>query len=46
MAHQVDGLNKGEAKNALAWAVFFNRLANCGTGASRTSATVPVVSPW
>jgi TnpA family transposase len=40
------GLNKGEAKNALARAVFFNRLGNCVTAVSRTSATEPLASTW
>jgi hypothetical protein len=36
------GLNKGEARNALARAVFFNRLGNPATAASSSSATGPV----
>jgi hypothetical protein len=34
------GLNKGEAKNALGKAVFFNRWAKCAIAASRTSVIV------
>lgn len=34
-------LNKGEARNALARAIFFNRLGNCATAHSRISAIVP-----
>ncbi len=33
------GLNKGEARNSLARAVFFNRLGEIGIGASSSSAT-------
>lgn len=35
------GLNKGEAKNSLARAVFLNRLGSSAIGALRTSATAP-----
>lgn len=35
------GLNKGEARNALARAVFFNRLGKSATAASSSSATGP-----
>jgi len=33
------GLNKGEARNALAWAVFFNRLGEIRDRSSSSSAT-------
>jgi TnpA family transposase len=36
------GLNKGEARNALARAVFFNRLGNCATAPTKTSSIEPV----
>ncbi|WP_407323167.1 Tn3 family transposase [Klebsiella variicola] len=35
------GLNKGEARNALARAVFFNRPGKSATAASSSSATGP-----
>ena len=45
LRHRVQvGLNKAEAKNALARAVFFNRQASCAIVASRTSATAPLAS--
>jgi hypothetical protein len=37
------GLNQGEAKNALAKAVFFNRLVKCATVTSKISAIGPAV---
>ena len=37
------GLNKGEARNALARAVFFNRSGKCAIAALKTSATAPGV---
>nr|WP_024181933.1 Tn3 family transposase [Escherichia coli] len=40
------GLNKGEARNSLARAVFFNRLGKSGIGASSSSATGPAASTW
>ena len=38
------GLNKGEARNSLARAVFFNRLGKSGIGASSSSAAGPAAS--
>ncbi len=38
------GLNKGEARNSLTRAVFFNRLGKSGIGASSSSATGPAAS--
>jgi hypothetical protein len=38
------GLNKGEAKNALARAVFLNRSVKSVTAVSKTSATAPAAS--
>jgi TnpA family transposase len=40
------GLNKGDAKNALAKAVFFNRLGEMRDAASRTSVIGPAASTW
>ena len=40
------GLNKGEARNALARAVFFNRLGKSATAVSSSSATGPAASTW
>jgi hypothetical protein len=37
-------LNKGEARNALARAVFFDRLRKCEIAALKTSVTTPGVS--
>ena len=37
------GLNKGEARNALAHAVFFNRLGEMRDRSFETSATAPAV---
>lgn len=39
-------LNKSEARNALARAVFFKQLATSATPALSTSATAPVASIW
>lgn len=41
------GLNKGEARNALARAFFFNRLGEkSATAALSSNATLPVASTW
>ena len=40
------GLNKGEARNALARAVFFNRLAKSATAVLSNNATGPAASIW
>ena len=40
------GLNKGEARNALARAVFFNRLGESATAVLSSSATGLVASTW
>jgi hypothetical protein len=40
------GLNKGEARNALARAVFFNRWAKSATAALSSNATGPAASTW
>jgi TnpA family transposase len=39
------GVNQGEARNALANAVFIHRLASSGTGPSNSSVTAPAIDP-